>query len=88
MVYVDDMEAGLGRMVMCHMLPRSKNVEDIDELHKMAKVIGVARRWFQDKRVPHYDVCKSKRVLAVKAGAVEIEYGGKVFKEILRRMRA
>lgn len=60
-VYVDDMRAMYGRMVMCHMLA------DTDaELHAMAKKIGVKRKWYQ---VDHYDICLSKRKLAVKHGA-------------------
>jgi hypothetical protein len=57
-------------MIMCHML-----ADSLDELHEMADRIGVQRKWFQAKNVPHYDICKSKRALAVKYGAVEIERG-------------
>lgn len=69
-VYVDDMEAGYGRMKMCHML-----ADTDEELHKMAALIGVARRWWQSPRNTsgsHYDIAKSKRAIAVQAGAVEI----------------
>lgn len=69
-VYVDDMKAAFGTMIMCHM------VADTDtELHAMAQVIGVARRWHQcppKVRNSHYDIALSKRALAVKAGAVEV----------------
>ncbi|WP_449395566.1 DUF4031 domain-containing protein [Devosia riboflavina] len=41
-VYVDDMEAGFGRMVMCHMW-----ADTLDELFEMADAIGVQRRWLQ-----------------------------------------
>lgn len=37
----------------------------------MARTIGVARKWYQGD---HYDITKSKRRLAVKAGAVEITW--------------
>lgn len=69
-VYVDDMRALYGRMVMCHM------VADTDaELHSMAARIGVARRWHQKAGTPHshYDICMSKRARAVAAGAIEID---------------
>lgn len=68
-VYVDDMQAGYGRMTMCHML-----ADTDDELHAMADRIGVARRWHQKAGTPHshYDICKAKRALAVAAGAKEI----------------
>ena len=63
-VYVDDMHAPYGRLIMCHMLA------DTDaELHAMADRIGVARKWHQGD---HYDIALSKRRLAIKFGAVEI----------------
>lgn len=50
---------------MCHMV-----ADSIDELHSMADKIGVSRRHFQDKKgKPHYDVCRSKRNLAICYGA-------------------
>jgi hypothetical protein len=67
-VYVDDMHAypmgRFGRMKMSHMIATAD-----DELHAMADRIGVARRWHQGD---HYDICKSKRDLAIAAGAVPI----------------
>lgn len=72
MVYVDDMRAPFGRMVMCHML-----ADTDDELHAMADRIGVARRWWQSPQKTsgsHYDIALSKRALAVRLGAVEITW--------------
>lgn len=72
-VFVDDMRAPYGRLIMCHMIADTEA-----ELHVMARRIGVARKWFQDPRTmrgvshPHYDICLSKRALAVSFGAVEI----------------
>lgn len=69
-VYVDNMCATLGRMRMCHMI-----ADTDDELHAMAKAIGVARRHWQSPMVTsgsHYDVALSKHELAVQAGAVQI----------------
>lgn len=63
-VYVDDMRAPYGRLIMCHMIADTN-----EELNAMADAIGVARRWHQGD---HYDICLSKRALAVAAGAVEI----------------
>jgi hypothetical protein len=82
-VYVDDMQAGYGRMVMCHML-----ADTDDELHTMADRIGVARRWHQKNGTPHshYDICKAKRALAVEFGAIEI--GRREIAEIIQRKRA
>lgn len=65
-VYVDDMRAPFGRLVMCHMIADTEA-----ELHAMADAIGVARRWYQGD---HYDVALSKRRLAVERGAREITW--------------
>jgi len=47
--------------------------DTIDELHAMADKIGVARKWFQDhKPYQHYDICLSKKKLAIENGAIEI----------------
>lgn len=63
-VYVDSARHPLGRMLMSHM-----TADNLDELHSMADQIGVARRHFQDKRLPHYDVCQAKRDDALRLGA-------------------
>jgi hypothetical protein len=49
------------RMKMSHMIADSE-----EELHAMADKIGVARRWYQGD---HYDICKSKRAIAIMNGA-------------------
>lgn len=68
-VYVDGMRAAFGRMRMCHMV-----ADSTDELLAMADHIGVDRRWFQKAGTAHehFDICMSKRRLAVEAGAAEI----------------
>jgi Protein of unknown function (DUF4031) len=67
-VFVDDMYLyPLGQyrgMKMSHMIADTE-----DELHAMADQIGVSRTWYQGD---HYDVCMSKRALAIKCGAVPI----------------
>lgn len=85
-VYVDKAANGYGRMVMCHMV-----ADTPAELHAMADRIGVARKWFQDPKTmnvstPHYDICKSKRALAVASGAIEFERND--FVAAVRRIRA
>lgn len=68
-VYVDVSIHKFGRMVMCHMIGDTP-----DELHAMADKIGVDRKWFQlPPHFPHYDIAKSKRTLAVAAGAIECD---------------
>lgn len=68
-VYVDNMKAGFGRMTMCHMVADTQQ-----ELLEMADKIGVQRKWIQDYGKPreHFDICLSKRKLAVQHGAIEI----------------
>jgi hypothetical protein len=46
--------------------------DSLEELHKMADAVGLERRWFQDGHLPHYDLCQSKKRLAIKQGAVRI----------------
>lgn len=65
-VYIDDMNAPFRRMIMCHMIADTE-----EELHQMADKIGVARKWYQRN---HYDICLSKKKLAIQHGAKEITW--------------
>lgn len=69
MVYVDDMQAPYGRMRMSHMI-----ADSTEELLAMADRIGVDRRWIQQAGTyrEHFDICQSKRRLAVTEGAVPV----------------
>lgn len=67
-VYIGPAQYPYGGMIMCHMV-----ADDLDELHAMAKQIGV-RKWFQDKgKYPHYDVSKGRRSMALHFGAIEAD---------------
>lgn len=68
-VYVDDMEASFGRMKMCHMM-----ADSTEELLEMASLIGVDLKWIQSKGTykEHFDIAKSKKSLAIKNGAIEV----------------
>jgi hypothetical protein len=69
-VYVDSMQAKVGRMRMCHMI-----ADTDEELHAMAAAIGVRRKWWQSPEKTsgsHYDVCLKMRAAAIKNGAVQI----------------
>jgi Protein of unknown function (DUF4031) len=70
-VYVDDMEAPVGRMKMCHML-----ADTTDELLAMADAIGVARRWLQHAGThrEHFDIALAKKALALQQGAQAITW--------------
>lgn len=82
-VYVDSPIWGFGRMVMCHMI-----ADTPEELHAMADRIGIQRRWYQAPPKAsfwHYDIAKSKRELAISAGAIDCDR--KTFVMHLRRIR-
>lgn len=74
-VYVDDMYklsiGQFGRMKMSHMVADTK-----EELLEMADKIGVARKWIQHegKMLEHFDICMSKRALAIRLGAKDITW--------------
>lgn len=81
-VYVDDMRAPFGNMVMCHMWADSD-----EELLEMADKIGVQRKWIQGHQTlsfgkhrnaswVHFDIALSKRALAVRFGAIETDRVG------------
>lgn len=63
-VYVDDMRATFGRMIMCHLI-----ADTDEELRAFATLIGLKDVWHQGD---HFDISLSKRKLAVLYGAREI----------------
>lgn len=79
MIYVDSWNAPYRGMIMCHMI-----ADTSEELLAMANKIGVQRKWLQKAGThwEHFDICLSKRALAVRAGAVEVSA-----KDLVRIMR-
>ena len=71
-VYVDDFET-IGMMYrgmkMCHMIADTR-----EELLEMVDKIGVQRKWIQAYGTSreHFDICLTKKKLAIKHGAKEI----------------
>lgn len=68
-VYVDDARSRYiphhGRpMIMSHMVADTE-----EELHAMADSIGQCREWFQND---HYDVSQTRKMDAIRRGAIEI----------------
>jgi hypothetical protein len=80
MVYVDSAGIWFGRMKMSHLMADTK-----EELHAMADKIGVHRRWFQNGSTPHYDICESKKKLALDLGAVPADRGKVI--ELIQKWR-
>lgn len=70
-VYVDNFNAKYGRMTMCHMI-----ADTTEELFEMARNIGVNTKWVQDfgNNREHFDICLSKKKIAIEKGAVEIGF--------------
>ncbi len=69
-VYVDNMRSKYGRMIMCHMI-----ADTSVELAAMAVKLQIPLKWMQKQGTPeeHYDICLSKKKLAIKYyGAKEI----------------
>jgi hypothetical protein len=55
-----------------------------EELHAMAKKIGLRKAWFQEHpSLPHYDLTPAKRAKAIVAGAIA-QTGQQLF-EFMRR---
>lgn len=71
MVYVDNFNAPFGGMTMCHMI-----ADTTEQLLKMVDKIGVQRKWIQYAGTAneHFDICLSKKKLAIKYGAKEINF--------------
>ena len=67
-VYVDSEKIPFRGLRMCHMF-----ADTADELYKMADKIGVDRKHFQASETPHFDICQSKRRLALQHGAKSID---------------
>jgi hypothetical protein len=86
--YVDRLTPGQVRGVRarewCHLI-----ADTLDELHTMARRIGMKRTWFQSAPPashPHYDLVESRRKHAVELGAIELDRAR--FVEKLRQIRS
>lgn len=69
MVYIDNYNAPFRGMTMCHMV-----ADTTEELLAMVDTIGVNRKWIQYPGTynEHFDICLTKKKLALAAGAMEI----------------
>lgn len=74
-VYIDDAFLPFGRMKMCHLV-----ADTVEELQAFARQLEMKSEWFQDHRIPHYDVSMQVRGKAVALGAIETSYGFEVWR--------
>ena len=83
-VYVDNMRAPFGRMIMCHMI-----ADTTDELLSMARSIGVNVKWIQypGTHRERFDIALSKRAIAVRDyGAIEVTWRQVASMDIRRKV--
>lgn len=86
MVYVDDMyKYKIGefrRMKMSHLM-----ADSTEELLEFVRRLRVNEKWIQHAgdRYEHFDICLSKRSLAIKEGAIEVYYGVSLGSAYLKR---
>jgi Protein of unknown function (DUF4031) len=83
-VYVDEAIWPFQGLKWCHLL-----ADDIDELHRFAARLGIARTSYQGPprtKTPHYDITGFERGRAIRMGAVTCSRQEVVM--IVRRLRA
>lgn len=73
MIYIDLLKScnpkkGWRWTSYCHMFADSE-----EELHEFANKIGMKPQWFQNKKLPHYDLTVKRRQLALSMGAIEVD---------------
>ena len=62
----------------CHLMG-----DTVAELHAFAACLGLKLNWYQHKTMPHYDLTRTKRKLAMTLGAISIDQ--KQFVAMLRK---
>lgn len=77
MVLVDALrlypQAPAGRRELCHMWSTEPGQRGLEELHALARQLGLGPEWFEDKTVLiHYDLTPEKRAQALACGAHEM----------------
>ena len=69
MIYVDNINIPFHGIKMCHMYSDKSPME----LHEFAFIIGLKVEWFHNGSSPYYYVSLSKKKLAKKTGAIEVD---------------
>ena len=69
MTYIDNFNAPYRNMIMCHMV-----ADTTEELLLMATKLGINHKYIQSKGTyqEHFDICLTKKKLAISLGAKEI----------------
>ena len=68
MVYIGKRKWKYRNMLMSHLI-----ADTLEELHAMAKALGINTIHFQNKpNQPHYDICQAKKKIAISMGVQEI----------------
>jgi hypothetical protein len=83
-VYVDDMRAPHGRLIMCHMI-----ADSTEELLEMVRRLKLQPHWIQSKGTyrEHFDISMNKRRKAIELGAVPITQRELGYKLMERRKK-
>lgn len=69
MVYVDEVRCWPTRIRCFRQGSAHLTADSVAELHAFALRLGMRREWFQDSRVPHYDLTVDRRERAIGLGA-------------------
>ncbi len=82
MVFVDAAINRWNKKLWCHL-----TADSLTELHEFADRLNLKREWFQNhKLIPHYDITKSKRAIAIKLGAIAITTEERAA-EVIKRLK-
>ena len=85
MIYVDELTVCIRSKKWPYSQAGHLVADSVEELHYFAGRMGRKPSWLQGGSLPHYDLTKGMRLLAVKLGAVEITR--KKFVEFMRKYR-
>lgn len=87
-VYVDEVQRWPTKLRCFQAGSAHLTADTLEELHELASRIGLRRAWFQNVRVPHYDITPKKRAAALAAGALFVPGKEQARKRIAAREAA
>jgi len=71
-IYVDDANKLWRGRRWNHLVAVPETPQELDKLHALAQLIGIPRKFFQNHRIPHYDLSEHKSELAFRHGAIPV----------------